>query len=139
MPSQESEYRFRVHLHDIDAAGVMFYAHLFRYAHDAYECLMGALGFPLEGLIRDGCRLPLVHAEADYLLPLRHGEDIGVQLEMARLGESSFTLAYGFLDEAGILRARVQTVHAHLAPDGQMAVPLPEALRAVLAACQHEG
>jgi 1,4-dihydroxy-2-naphthoyl-CoA hydrolase len=139
MPSRESEYRFRVRLHDIDAAGVMFYGHLFRYAHDAYEWLMGALGFPLEGLIHDGCRLPLVHAEADYLLPLRHGEAIGVQLEMATLGESSFTLVYGFLDEAGILRARVRTVHVHLAPDGQRAAPLPEALRAVLAARQHAG
>jgi 1,4-dihydroxy-2-naphthoyl-CoA hydrolase len=139
MPSRESEYRFRVRLHDIDAAGVMFYGHLFRHAHDAYESFMDALGFPLDGLTRDGYRLPLVHAEADYLLPLCHGEDIGVRLDVSALGESSFTLAYGFRDGAGILRARVGTVHVHLVRDRQKAVPLPEGLREALVARQAAG
>jgi len=34
------EYRFTVQLHDTDAAGRLFFAHLFRHAHDAYEALM---------------------------------------------------------------------------------------------------
>ena len=39
-------YRFTVRLHDIDAAGVMFFGHLFRHAHDAYESVMANLGQP---------------------------------------------------------------------------------------------
>jgi 1,4-dihydroxy-2-naphthoyl-CoA hydrolase len=139
MPSQGFEYRFRVRLHDIDAAGVMFYGHLFRYAHDAYEGFMGALGVPLYGLIRAGRRLPLVHAAADYLMPLRHGEEIGVEVGVETLSASSFTLAYGFRDGAGILRARARTVHVHLAADGRGAAPLPEWLRAVLATARSAG
>lgn len=30
----------------------MFYGHLFRHAHDAYECFMGEIGWPLDRLIR---------------------------------------------------------------------------------------
>jgi hypothetical protein len=49
--SEPFRYDFRVALHDIDAAGIMFYGHLFRHAHDAYEAFMGAIGFPLERII----------------------------------------------------------------------------------------
>lgn len=141
MRSPGFEHRFSVRLHDIDAAGVMFYGHLFRYAHDAYEGFMGALGLPLDGLIRAGCRLPLVHAEADYLGPLRHGEEIWVEVGVEALGGTSFTLVYGFHDEAGAPRARARTVHVHLGQDRSQggAAPLPEGLRAGLAAALGPG
>jgi 1,4-dihydroxy-2-naphthoyl-CoA hydrolase len=129
-------YRFTVRLHDIDAAGVMFYGHLFRHAHDAYEGFLGALDLPLDGLIRAGCRLPLVHAEADYLLPFRHGEEIEVEVGVAALGGASFTLSYGFRDGAGKLRARARTVHVHLAVGGDGAAPIPVGLGAALARAQ---
>jgi 1,4-dihydroxy-2-naphthoyl-CoA hydrolase len=134
MSTRGFDHRFRVRLHDIDAAGVMFYGHLFRHAHDAYEGFMSALGFPLDGLIRAGCRLPLVHAEADYLMPMHHGEEIRVQVGVAALGGARFSLAYGFRDGAGALRARARTVHVHVADSGAGAAPLPDALRAALAA-----
>ena len=136
MPTLGFDYPFRVCLHDIDAAGVMFYGHLFRHAHDAYEGFMSALGFPLDGLIRAGCRLPLVHAEADYMMPMHHGEEILVEIGVAALGGARFTLAYGFRDGAGALRARAQTVHVHVTESGVGAAPLPDALRAALDAAK---
>lgn len=137
MPTPGFDYRFRVRLHDTDAAGIMFYGHLFRHAHDAYEGFMSSLGLPLDGLIRAGCRLPLVHAEADYLMPLRHGDEIRVEVGVAVLGGAKFTLAYGFRDEAGALRARARTVHVHVAERGVGAAPLPDELRAALAAARQ--
>lgn len=139
MPTQGFDYRFRVCLHDIDAAGVMFYGHLFRHAHDAYEGFMSALGFPLDGLIRAGCRLPLVHAEADFLMPMHHGDEIQVMVGVGALGGARFTLAYGFWDGAGALRARARTVHVHVAESGAGAAPLPEDLRAALATAPKAG
>jgi 1,4-dihydroxy-2-naphthoyl-CoA hydrolase len=115
MPNPPMTHTFTVRLHDTDAAGVLFFAHLFRHAHDAYEGFMAALGQPLDGLLRDGCRLPLVHAEADYLQPIRHGEEIRVTVSLAALGETSFTLDYGFQDFSGEVRARARTVHVQLA------------------------
>ena len=127
-------YRFTVRLHDIDAAGVMFFGHLFRHAHDAYEALMVGRGRPLAGLIQAGVRLPLVHAEADYRQPLRHGEEIQVEVACEALGGSAFTLVYRFCDAGGVLRATARTVHVHLAADGAGSAPLPDEIRRVLGA-----
>ncbi|HSQ06210.1 MAG TPA: acyl-CoA thioesterase [Chromatiaceae bacterium] len=128
----EAAYSFRVRLHDIDAAGVMFFGHLFRHAHDAYESFMAGLGWPLTDLIQTGVLLPLVHAEADYRQPLRHGEEIRVEVACEHLGRSSFTIGYGFYDAQGGLRATARTVHVHLGPDSAGKAPLPEAIRSAL-------
>lgn len=134
-----SRYHFRVALHDIDAAGILFYGHLFRHAHDAYEAFMAGIGFPLAEIIRAGDPLlPLVHAEADYLLPLRHGEAIQVELGVLRLGFAAFTLGYRFRDDQGQLRARARTVHVRLSPDRAGSAPLPPALVAALQAWRWE-
>lgn len=130
MRKEPFEYRFRIRLHDTDAAGVLFFAHLLRYAHDAYEAFMEQTGFALNKLISNtGLQLPLVHAEADFTAPLRHGEEVCVRLRLARLGGSSFTLEYRFFDGKGEIRARARTVHVALAPAGGGSVPLPDALR----------
>ena len=130
MSPKPFEYRFSIRLHDTDAAGVLFFAHLLRHAHDAYEAFMEQAGFGLVGLIAGaGPHLPLVHAEADFLAPLRHGEQVLIRLSLARLGGSSFILEYEFLGSEGNIRARARTVHVALAPGGGKSVPLPDALR----------
>ncbi|MFM1892805.1 MAG: hypothetical protein RLZ44_1882 [Pseudomonadota bacterium] len=133
MSKTEYQHEFVVALHDIDAAGVMFFAHLFRHAHDAYEAFMAELGLPLSEVIRQRrWLLPLVHAEADYRAPLRHGERIEVRLAVEDLGTSAFTLGYRFQDAAGNVRATAKTVHVHLAADGKGSAPLPQELRDAL-------
>ena len=128
MTAPAFHHTFTVQLHDIDAAGILFYGHLFRHAHDAYEAFMATIGFPLHRLIQDGdCLLPLVHAEADYRQPMRHGELIQVQLSVKQIGDRAFTLQYRFGDESGREKARASTVHVHLGPAGASA-PLPQAL-----------
>ena len=124
-------YAFEVRLHDVDHAGVMFFARLFVHAHDAYEAFMAHLGLDLCAMIRTGERLPIVHASADYFQPLRHGEQITVTLEIETLGASSFTVAYAFNAAASLL-AKVRTVHVYLDPRLNTAAPLPPALRQVI-------
>ncbi|PWB55872.1 MAG: acyl-CoA thioesterase [Nitrosomonadales bacterium] len=124
-------YAFEVRLHDVDHAGVMFFARLFVHAHDAYEAFMARQGMDLCAMIRAGERLPVVHASADYFQPLRHGEEITVDLEVETLGESSFTLAYSFYANAGLL-AKAHTVHVYLDPHVNAAAPLPPSLRQLL-------
>jgi 1,4-dihydroxy-2-naphthoyl-CoA hydrolase len=127
-------HEFRVALHDVDAGGVLFFAHLFRHAHDAYEAFMADIGHPLDRLIREGrTLLPLVHAEADYRSPLRHGQDVSVEVSVAAVGNSSFTLDYRFVDDEGRTCALARTVHAHLDRDRGASTPLPCALGASLA------
>ncbi|MBK5931617.1 acyl-CoA thioesterase [Halochromatium salexigens] len=110
------EHRFRVALHDTDAAGVLFFAHLFRHAHDAYEAMMVRIGWPLDGLIRGRqIGLPLVHVEADFRHPMRHGDQVAVKIERAGLTERDFSLAYGFfIHEFEV--ATALSVHAAIDP-----------------------
>lgn len=121
-------YAFKVRLHDVDSAGVMFFARLFSHAHDAYEDYMAKQGMELGTLIEGGTRLPIVHAEADYLHPLRHGEDMTVELTVERLGNTAFTIGYAFRNNDEI-RAWAKTVHVFLDPSTQLPAPLPEAIR----------
>jgi 1,4-dihydroxy-2-naphthoyl-CoA hydrolase len=133
------QHQFKVALHDTDAAGVLFYAHLFRHIHDAYEAWMATLGFPLDVMIRNGnIALPLVHAQADYRRPLRHGDQVTVVLIVTELGSSSFQLAYRLQTSDGDAAATARTVHACIAPEDGGSRPLPDALRRRLAELQRE-
>lgn len=126
-------HQFSVRLHDTDAAGVIFYGHLFRHAHDAYEAFMAELGFPLDRVVRDGLwQLPLVHAEADYLGAMRHGDRVTAVVTVARLGRRAFTLAYRFCDPADRTLATARTVHAYIDADTRANSELPPALRTAL-------
>lgn len=131
------QYRFRVALHDIDAAGVLFFAHLFRHAHDAYESWLRALGHPLAGMLREQrIALPLVHAEADYHEPLRHGDEIEVRLEPVDVRASRFAVRYRFINGTGTQVASARTVHCCIDPDSGAARTLPDALAVAIASCR---
>jgi len=134
MSEDAFEHVFSVPLHDTDAAGTMFFAHLFRHAHDAYEAFMHAIGFPLDRMIREGTQhLPLVHAEADYRRPLRHGDTARVRLRPAKVGRSAFVLEYRFTDDRGESYASARTIHVNIGPQ-RSAAPLPEGMRSALSA-----
>ena len=123
---------FTANLHDIDAAGVMFFAHYFRHAHDVYEAFMSEIDAGLPQLIEQRSMLPLVHSEADFRRPVRHGEKIEIILKLDRVGDTSFTVSYSFLNQQGEKAARLQTTHVMLNPVAQQPMSLPEALRSEL-------
>jgi 1,4-dihydroxy-2-naphthoyl-CoA hydrolase len=133
------EHRFEVRLHDTDAAGVLFYAHLFRHSHDAYESLLDSLGLPLAALIegdrgRTPLRIPIVQAQAEYLAPIRLGERIDVRLDVLEVRRRSFSIGYRFQDRSGQVRATARTVHCSVATPGT-GQPLPEYLASALKSC----
>ena len=133
MPSNP-KYKFKVPLQEADHAGVMFFGHLFSHAHDAYAWLMESLGFPLHKIIEAGeYHIPLTHAEADYLAPMRHGQLVQVTIDIERLGNSSFTLKYEFRSDDGLC-ARASTRHVVIDPGTGNPVTIPDSLRPKLAA-----
>ena len=130
MPKQPFEYRYVLPLHEVDAAGVAFFAHAFRHAHDTYEAFMVDLGMSLQGLLSEGLyRLPLVHCEADFLAPIRHGDQVRVELRVESLGNSSFTLGYRFSTATGEPLVRVITRHVLVGIRSGRAVALPAQMR----------
>jgi 1,4-dihydroxy-2-naphthoyl-CoA hydrolase len=139
MDQEPFAYEFRVQLHDTDAAGVLFFGHLFRYLHDAYESFMESIGFPLPELIApstsaESIALPIVRAEANFLSPLHHGDTVSVRLTVAEVRTRSFAMDYILADRRARTCARGRTVHVLTAPEGPASIRLPEGLRQALLA-----
>ena len=132
MRQKAFSYPYLVKLHDIDAAGVMFFASYFRLAHDAYESFMAEIGFSLPELIRQHQLLPLVHSSADFLQPVRHGDPLQIHVQIARIGGTSYTIDYLFVTERGMQAARIQTRHVLISSERRQPLPLPEPLRQAL-------
>jgi acyl-CoA thioesterase FadM len=126
------EHRLRVLFQHCDPAGIAFFGRLFEYSHEAFEELLRARGTPLDEVIRSGAGAPLVHAEADFFRPLRHGMLVRVQLYRGKLSERSLRLDALLCDEAGALCARVAQVHAGLDLRSGRGAPLPRALAEAL-------
>jgi len=132
MQQKTFSYPYLAKLHDIDAAGVMFFASYFRVAHDAYEGFMAEIGFDLPALLRQGQQLPLVHSTADFLQPVRHGDVLRIGVHIVQIGESSFTVEYLFRTERELQAARLQTRHVLITPESRRPSALPESLRQAL-------
>ena len=122
----------RVQLQEVDAAGVVFYANYFVYAHQAYEQALLGAGFDLAQLLAAGrFALPMVHAEADYRHPLRYGDVVDLAIARTRIGGRSFTLVCT-LTSAGTTVATVTHVHACLEIATKVSAALPPDLVAAL-------
>ena len=130
------DYRFRVPMHHVDHAGVLFFANLFLHAHDAWETFMHSLDADLAQLIEAGqWRIPIVHAEADYTLPMRHGEEVEIRLQIEHLGRSSMRVVYLFIDRDGEQLAVARTTHVFVDAVTHHSSEIPADLRIHLREC----
>ncbi|MDH5570863.1 MAG: acyl-CoA thioesterase [Gammaproteobacteria bacterium] len=118
---------------DVDAAGVVFFSHLFRYAHETYEDFMKTIGHPLNNYLGNNYFiLPLKHAEADYEIPIMYGDELEMTLIVKEQGNSSFTIFYKCINRSGKLCAVIKTVHVAVSTESNKPVSIPDDLRKVL-------
>lgn len=121
-----------VRFQDVDAAGIVFYARTFDYFHDAYVGFLRARGAPLERALRDGSWVaPLTRAEAEYLRPLRFGDEIDVSIVGVELEETQYRVSYR-IDLAGEPAAVGRTRHVSVDPATFRRAAVPDVLRRAL-------
>jgi len=126
-------HRVTIGLGRSDAAGVIYFTEALDLAHEAAEALLDSVGLPLSALLGPGhVRLPVVHAEADYLSPVRPGDRIDLRLSSLRVGHSSVTFEWVAAQESGNEAFRTRIVHACIDSDGGRSVPVPDSVRAAL-------
>jgi len=126
-------WRTTVKLHDTDAAGLLFYGHQFKMAHDCYEAMLESIGLPMAWWMRESdCFLPIVHAESDYLRPLFVGDKIEIHLHVEKIGDSSYTLTQEILDAQGQTVGTVKTVHVVVNKESGRKTSIPDKFRAAL-------
>lgn len=113
----------KIYLRDTDATGVLYFTELLRFAMQALE-----EKFSIQDLIsKHDFLMPIVHAEADYLTPLRVGDQIEVVIKSVVRGKTSLTIEYVINNliqnkEAG----RVKIVHVATSKKTGQPVPLPK-------------
>jgi len=120
-------YQTTVKIHDTDAAGFLFFGDQFKIAHDAYEAFLDAVGFSIQYIIQEEkFLLPIVHAEADYFVPLSVGDRITVQLQIESVSKTSFQILYDFLNDYGKIVGNAKTVHVAVDKNSKKKVSLPD-------------
>jgi 1,4-dihydroxy-2-naphthoyl-CoA hydrolase len=127
-------YHTQIRLKDTDATGVLYFSEQFSFALEALEEFLKSRGVAWSSLMESGYFLPVVHAEADYLAPLRVGDSLEVHLSVAKVGTSSVTLDYTFHDQSRKIEVgRARIVHVATCQKSRCSVPIPEFLREVFA------
>ncbi|MST94870.1 MAG: acyl-CoA thioesterase [Pedosphaera sp.] len=128
----------RVEFSDTDMAGIMHYSNFFRFMETAEHSFYRALGHSVVMPdIDPPMGWPRVHAECDYLKPLRFEDTVEIHLLVKE--KKTRTLSYLFrfrkLDPATgaageeVARGSLTVVCVTHAPGGQMkAVPIPASL-----------
>jgi acyl-CoA thioester hydrolase len=131
----EFQVKRRVEFSDTDMEGIMHFSNFFRFMETAEHGFFRSLGYSVV-LSRNGfpVGLPRVHAECDYLSPLRFEDEVRVHLLVEKKGTRSLTYQFRFYrlnetPEQEVARGRVTAVCAGRADDGSLkAVLLPKAI-----------
>jgi YbgC/YbaW family acyl-CoA thioester hydrolase len=123
--------RRAVRFQDVDAAGLVFHPRVLEYFHDAFVEFLAAHGQRLDEVLQQArWGAPLRHAEADYLAPLRFGDEIEVALVKARLEQSEVRLDFRVTRARDDEVAAVgHTVHVFVDARTFRRRPVPDELR----------
>ena len=147
MPSEFKAIR-RVEFSDTDMAGIMHYSNFFRFMETAEHGFYRALGHSV--VMRDvdpPVGWPRVHAECDYLKPLRFEDTVEIHLlvKEKRTRTLSYLFRFRKLDPATgaageeVARGSLTVVCVTHAPGAVMkAVPIPASLAAQIEAAPAE-
>ncbi len=88
-------YLRKVRFEEVDPAGVVFFAHLVRYAHEAMECFFDPLDGGYVALVtKRHVGFPTVRLEVDFVAPVRYGDTLRIDTSVGRVGERSAELNY---------------------------------------------
>lgn len=125
----------RVEFSETDMAGIVHFSNFFRYMETAEQGFFRSLGFSVVTRRSDPpIGLPRVHAECDYLQPLRFEDEVEIHMLVSE--KKSKALSYLFRirklnasPPMEVARGKVTVVCVQHGADGKMeAVPIPKAI-----------
>jgi YbgC/YbaW family acyl-CoA thioester hydrolase len=127
------EQRFPIRIHDVDAAGIVFFARYYVLMHDVYESFMETIGHGISrAIVRGEILIPVIHSEARYFRPMRHGEVITGRLTIHELRHTSYVVQVDFIGADDVQRSRLRCRHICVNAGTMKPEPLPESLRQAL-------
>jgi YbgC/YbaW family acyl-CoA thioester hydrolase len=101
----------RILFGDTDASTRIHYSSIFHHLEAAEHEFLRAIGQPYAGLAGEDLDYPRVHVACDYLSPLRYDDAIAVEVSVARVGTTAYTLAFAVTaDGKAAAAARITVV-----------------------------
>ena len=126
-------YETKIRLYDTDAAGILFFANQFRLVEEAYEVFLEENGILIKDFLdKSNFIVPIVHADSDFLFPLRPGDGIVIEIDLLDRGSSSFTLRHKIYNSDKILCGKGSTVHVCVSNPGFEKIQIPENIKKIL-------
>jgi YbgC/YbaW family acyl-CoA thioester hydrolase len=117
--------KFTVPFDEADGEGIVFFGNYFRLAHRAFEQWLPLVGISWKEWFDNAeWGVPLRHVEADYLKPLRPGDEYEIAISVTEFGESSVHFSYEIL-VGGAVAARLKTSHVFVSRPDMKKRPLP--------------
>jgi 1,4-dihydroxy-2-naphthoyl-CoA hydrolase len=120
-------------MHDTDMAGILYFPRQFRFVHDALEDFSDLSGMPFAHIFhREHFLFVVVHAEANYFLPLHVGDKLEVHLTISAVGNSSFTVSYKIYNQHKLLTGNAKTIHVTIDAKTRKKIPIPHKFKSFL-------
>jgi acyl-CoA thioester hydrolase/1,4-dihydroxy-2-naphthoyl-CoA hydrolase len=114
---------------DMDPAKIMFFGHIFDFAHDAYEQFVVATGFSWKEYFESAdFAVPIRFSESDFRSPLLAGETYEIAVSVCSFGHTSFKMKYIF-SKGTTVYAIVHLVHTTIDLKTKQKAPLPDLIR----------
>lgn len=123
---------FSVRFGDVDHARIVYYPRFFHYFHQTFEEWFGeALGVPYAEVVNgQNVGFPIVRVESEFFEPIRYGERMRVELELAEIGNGSITMRYTVVRlPDGKTAAQATVKKAAIDGESFTGIPIPAALR----------
>jgi acyl-CoA thioester hydrolase len=128
---------------EIDQQGVVFNGHYLTWFDEACTAFFDHVGMTYPVLVARGLDVQVVHAELDYLSPVRWRDAVGVGVTCVATGTTSFTLAFDVarVDEDGerVIAVRGRNVYVVVSTQDWTKRAIPEELRAALTSVAGQG
>lgn len=119
----------KVRMHDTDMAGILYFPRQFRFAHDALEDFLEKNGIRFFDMFtKNPFVFVIVHAEADYKISLRVGDELVVKMKIGHMGNTSMTFLFEIW-RGEELTGTAKTVHVCLDRKTRQKIPVPEEVR----------
>ncbi len=125
-------YNRTVRFADTDAAGVVYFAHILNFCHEAYEDALLKLEIRIPHIPDfPHLALPISHAELSCYAPLTCGDSLEISLRPVLLSPTSFEITYAIrITATENLAAQAKTRHVCINGQTRQRCELPLILQA---------
>lgn len=122
-----------ISFHQVDAAGILFFGHVFTLAHQAFEAfLIEKLQIPWHEWFQNPAWIvPIIQTQASYQYPLLAGSPCQIDLTVTDIRHSSFRIDYQFSQENKV-SCQAYTVHVFCHKITQQKLEIPKIVRNAL-------